>query len=133
MTSTVWVKEHVNAFESCERACDILLHTRTKYQELLIVRSPALGLGMLLDGKWQLSEADEFIYHETLAHPPLILHGHPACVAVLGGGDGGTAREVLSWPGVEQAGWNICDAERPALAYDGATVQAGLRRCPLRL
>jgi spermidine synthase len=47
-----------------------------------------------------LSERDEFIYHEMIAHVPLFVHPRPERVLVIGGGDGGTAREVLRHPGV---------------------------------
>ena len=50
---------------------------------------------MVLDGAAMLSEKDEFIYHEMLAHVPICTHREPKRVLIIGGGDGGTAREVL--------------------------------------
>ena len=48
-----------------------------------------------------LSERDEFVYHEMIAHVPLAVHPHPKRVLIVGGGDGGTAREVLKHPSIE--------------------------------
>ncbi len=60
---------------------------------------------MLLDGFFQLSERDEFIYHEMIAHVPLFVHPAPKRVLVIGGGDGGTVREVLRHKEVEEVVW----------------------------
>ena len=50
---------------------------------------------LVLDGMVMLTEADEFVYHEMIAHVPLAVHPAPREVLVIGGGDGGTVREVL--------------------------------------
>lgn len=96
-----WIVEAVNAHERFARECDVLLDERSPHQRLLVVRSPTTGLGMLLDGRWQLSESDEFIYHETLVQVPMVLHGGARKVALLGAGDGAALREVLRWNSVE--------------------------------
>ena len=49
----------------------------------------------MLDGIVQLSTFDEHIYHEMLTHPALFTHPAPKRVVIVGGGDGGTLREVL--------------------------------------
>lgn len=81
----------------------VLLQTRTQYQDLSVVQTAGLGRVMLLDGIIQVSEYDECGYHEMLAHVPLLLHPFPERVLIIGGGDGGTLREVLKHPEVEQA------------------------------
>ncbi|MCE3234645.1 MAG: spermidine synthase, partial [Vampirovibrio sp.] len=63
----------------------------------------ALGRMLLLDGMVMTSERDEFIYHEMIAHIPMLAHPNPKNVLVIGGGDGGTIREVLKHPSVERA------------------------------
>lgn len=75
---------------------------RSKYQEIEVVDTVDFGRMLLLDGVIQTSIRDEFIYHEMLAHVPLFSHPKPERVLVIGGGDGGTVREVLRHPGVRQ-------------------------------
>ncbi|MGE0430773.1 MAG: polyamine aminopropyltransferase [Planctomycetota bacterium] len=74
----------------------------TPFQRLDIFETFHYGKMMTLDGIIQLTEVDEHFYHEQLVHVPLFMHPDPKRVLVVGGGDGGTAREVLRHPGVEQ-------------------------------
>ena len=62
-----------------------------------------MGLeGLLLnDNIVMISERDEFIYHDMIAHVPLFVHPCPKDVLIIGGGDGGTVREVLRHPTVQ--------------------------------
>jgi spermidine synthase len=55
---------------------------------------------VILDGKIQSSESDEFIYHETLVHPVMVTHPMPENILILGAGEGATLREVLRHPSV---------------------------------
>src|SRR3546814_11638293 len=55
----------------------------------------------MLDGVVQTTERDEFIYHEMLAHLPILAHGAVWTVLIVGGGDGGLLEEVLKYHGVE--------------------------------
>lgn len=57
----------------------------------------------MLDGAIQITEADEFVYQEMLAHVPLIAHGDARRVLIIGAGDGGVLRRVLQHRGVERA------------------------------
>lgn len=75
---------------------------RSKYQEIEVVDTVDFGRMLLLDGVIQTSIRDEFIYHEMLAHVPLFMHPNPKRVLVIGGGDGGTVRETLKHPTVEE-------------------------------
>ena len=79
----------------------VLVHQKTKYQEMCIVES-ADGKALILDGKWQSYTEDEFLYHECLVHPPMIFHGSPRKVLVFGGAEGATIREILRWKTVEK-------------------------------
>lgn len=80
-----------------------LLNKKTPFQELTIVQSETLGNILLLDGIVQTTEKDEYVYHEMITHIPLFTHPNPKKVLVVGGGDGGTIREVLKHPSVEKA------------------------------
>ena len=74
--------------------------TKTEYQTAKIVDTYCLGRILILDNKIQSAESDEFIYHESLVHPPMIHHGGPERVLILGGGEGATLREVLRYKSV---------------------------------
>jgi len=76
----------------------ILYRGRTKYQDILIFTNETFGKVLVLDGVVQLTEYDNHIYHEMLAHVPLMAHDAPKDVLIIGGGDGGTLREVLKHP-----------------------------------
>ena len=73
----------------------VLHRERTPYQELAVLEHPHFGRMLVLDGVVQLTERDEFFYHEMLAHPVLHVHPAPQAVLIIGGGDGGSLRETL--------------------------------------
>ncbi len=75
---------------------------RTKYQYVEIFDTEFYGRCLVLDGKIQSAEYDEYIYHEILVHPALLLHPDPAKILVVGGGEGAVLREILRHPSVEQ-------------------------------
>ncbi|MCX8126957.1 MAG: fused MFS/spermidine synthase, partial [Dehalococcoidia bacterium] len=68
---------------------------QTKYQKFDVVETASYGLTLLLDGKIQSAERDEFVYHDALVHPAMITHHGPENVFIGGGGEGATLREVL--------------------------------------
>ena len=78
-----------------------LYREKTAHQDLVIFENAALGRVMALDGVVQTTERDEFIYHEMMAHVPLLAHGQAKKVLIIGGGDGGMLREVCRHRGVE--------------------------------
>jgi spermidine synthase len=75
---------------------------KSEFQRVDVVETKAYGTMLLLDGLVMLTDADEFIYHEMISHIPLCLHKNPRRVVVIGGGDGGTVREILKHPDVEE-------------------------------
>jgi spermidine synthase len=79
-----------------------LFDGRSDYQRVEIYESSDHGRVLLNDRAFMLSERDERIYHEMMAHVPLCVHPKPQNVLIIGGGDGGTAREVLRHRSVEQ-------------------------------
>lgn len=80
----------------------VLYSARSPFQKIEVLQSAAFGRMLLLDGMVMLTEKDEFIYHEMIAHVPLFVHPNPQQVLIIGGGDGGTARECLKHRGVQQ-------------------------------
>ncbi len=75
---------------------------KSPFQTVEVVETKGHGKLLLIDGMTMVSERDEFVYHEMIAHVPLFLHPRPRRVLVIGGGDGGTVREVLRHRGVER-------------------------------
>jgi spermidine synthase len=86
---------------------------QTPYQLLEVYDTPELGLMFRLDGYNMTSERDEFFYHENLVHPALIAHPDPRTALIIGGGDGGSAEEILKYDSIEH-----CDL----VELDGAVV-----------
>ena len=79
----------------------VLFEGKSQFQTVTVVETEGFGRMLLNDGLVMICERDEFIYHEMITHVPVFIHPHPAKVLVIGGGDGGTAREVLRHPQVE--------------------------------
>jgi spermidine synthase len=99
----MWLSEVITPWDIyMHGALRVLAYRKTQFQDMYIVESGSFGKALMLDGKWQSAEHDEFLYHEGLVHPPLILHGDPKKVLILGGAEGATIREALRWPGVER-------------------------------
>ncbi len=80
----------------------VIFSARSEYQDIALVEVDGEGKVLIIDGKTQSSLADEYIYHEALVHPAMLLHGSPRRVLILGGGEGATLREVLKYRSVEE-------------------------------
>ena len=89
-------------YRQCLRADRVLYDSETEHQRLRVIENATFGRILTLDGVVQTTERDEFIYHEMLAHVPMLAHGAARRVLIIGGGDGGMAREVLRHDSVEQ-------------------------------
>ena len=76
---------------------------KTRFQEVEVLDTIDFGRCLILDGKTQSSEADEFVYHEALVHPAMVAHPNPESVFIAGGGEGATLREVLAHNSVKSA------------------------------
>jgi len=97
-----WIEETFHAdWRTRIRADKVLHEVRTEHQEMVIFENAFWGRVLLLDGVFQLTTRDEFIYHEMMAHVPLIALERPRKVLIIGGGDGGVLREVLKHPSVQ--------------------------------
>lgn len=80
----------------------LLFDSKTEHQRLQLFESKAFGRVLTLDSVVQTTESDEFIYHEMMAHLPILAHGKAKRVLIIGGGDGGMAEEVLKHNSVER-------------------------------
>lgn len=97
----LWVREvHRGVVAMAFRVRRTLFSGRSPFQQVDVVETAGHGRMLLNDGVVMLSERDEFVYHEMIAHVPLFAHPDPRRVLIVGGGDGGTAREVLRHPGI---------------------------------
>ncbi|MBY0448999.1 MAG: polyamine aminopropyltransferase [Cyanobacteria bacterium] len=91
------------SFRNGYQITETLFEGQSDFQKVTVVDTVAYGRMLLLDDLVQTTERDEFIYHEMIAHIPLLsLERPPERVLVIGGGDGGTAREVLKHPSVQE-------------------------------
>lgn len=108
----LWINEYISPWLIYSQGIkQVYLYKKTAFQEMAIVETGKYGKGLFLDGKFQSSVADEFLYHEPLVHPAMLCHGNPRQVLILGGGEGATLREVLRWQSVERAQMVDIDGE----------------------
>ncbi len=104
MTGAAWVEEALYPAWGQRFASKAeIARVRSPHQDILIFDSFSHGRVLMLDGVVQITEADEFVYQEMMAHVPLLNHGAAARVLVIGGGDGGILRRVLQHRNVRRA------------------------------
>lgn len=95
-----------------------IAEVNTPFQHLEIVDNGFYGRLLILDGKIQSAAFDEYIYHEALVQPAMLLHDQPRSVFVAGGGEGATLREIFRHPTVERAVMVDIDSEVVALCRE---------------
>lgn len=99
---SAWLEERLHAhFRASYEATQVLYDEETGQQRLMVFENPTFGRIMTLDSVVQTTESDEFIYHEMLAHVPVLAHGKVKRVLIVGGGDGGMLEEILKHRSVE--------------------------------
>ncbi len=86
---------------------------QSKFQTIEIINTGSFGNCLVLDGKIQSSESDEFVYHEALVHPAMLTHPRPEKVFIAGGGEGATLREVLRHKSVKKV--TMVDLDREVI------------------
>ena len=98
----VWFKETLHpGWQQRLEVERVLYRDKTEHQDLIVFESRAWGTVLALDGIVQTTTGDEWAYHEMIAHPPIIAHGRVRDVCIVGGGDGGTLREVVKHASVD--------------------------------
>jgi len=101
---TRWIYDYFSPHEVHKHALKhILYHGHSEYQEIVIAETECFGRCLILDNEFQSAERDEFVYHEAMVQPAMVLHPDPKKVAIIGGGEGAAMREVLSHKTVEVA------------------------------
>jgi len=107
-----WVADYLTPDDVLYHAIHrVILHKHTQFQELWIVDCGTYGKGLILDGIWQSSTGDDYLYHEALVQPACVNQGNPKRALVLGGGEGATIRELLKWKEIERVVMVDLDAE----------------------
>lgn len=100
---SIWCDETFgNSYRVGCRVERTLFSGKSAFQQVDIIETPQWGKVLLLDGMFMTSERDEFYYHELITHPAMTTARQIERVLVIGGGDGGTVREVLRYPQVQQ-------------------------------
>ncbi len=118
----IWAEERVGEIASQKfRVSETLFSGRSDFQKVDVLKTEGYGVMLFLDGLVMLSERDEFIYHDMISHVPLYVHPRPKRVLIIGGGDGGTAREVLRHEDVAQC---------HMVEIDGMVVEVSKRYIP---
>lgn len=79
-----------------------LYSEKSKFQQIDVIDTEALGKLLLLDGKTMVSELDEFVYHEVMAHIPYMISRECRNVLIIGGGDGGVVREFAKHSDIQK-------------------------------
>ncbi|XP_008802681.2 thermospermine synthase ACAULIS5-like [Phoenix dactylifera] len=111
-----WYEEEIAQNLRWCYALNSVLHTgATRYQDIALLDTKPFGKALVIDGKLQSTEIDEFIYHESLVHPALLHHPSPKMIFIMGGGEGSTAREILRHRTVEKV--VMCDIDEEVVDF----------------
>uniref|UniRef100_A0A0D9VE49 thermospermine synthase n=1 Tax=Leersia perrieri TaxID=77586 RepID=A0A0D9VE49_9ORYZ len=111
-----WYEEEIDDdLKLCYALNSVLHRGASKYQEIALIDTKHFGKALIIDGKMQSTEVDEFIYHESLIHPPLLFHPNPKTVFIMGGGEGSAAREVLRHKTVHRV--VMCDIDQEVVDF----------------
>ncbi len=103
MYSELWVEEKFEDFLGLRFKVEkVLFSGKSDFQTVDILETKGHGKMLLNDGLVMVTERDEFAYHDMISHVPLFVHPAAKKVLIIGGGDGGTAREVIRHNTVEE-------------------------------
>jgi thermospermine synthase len=111
-----WYEETIDDDLKWSFALNSVLHQGTsEYQDIALLDTKRFGKVLVIDGKMQSAERDEFIYHECLIHPALLFHPNPKTVFIMGGGEGSAAREILKHTTIEKV--VMCDIDQEVVDF----------------
>jgi len=120
--SELWLHNLVNGLSGMTfKARHCVYCEASAFQKIEVFDTYGFGRVLVLGGCVVLAERDEFIYHEMMVHPAMLMHSRPGRVCIIGGGDGGALREVLKHEQVESV--TVVD-------IDGLVVQAAKNHFP---
>ncbi|KAI9089776.1 hypothetical protein K1719_029069 [Acacia pycnantha] len=111
-----WYEEEIEENLRWCFALKSILHTgASQYQDIALLDTKPFGKALVIDGKLQSAEIDEFIYHECLVHPALLHYPNPKNAFIMGGGEGSTARELLRHTTIEKV--VMCDIDEEVVEF----------------
>lgn len=118
----LWYYEYHSTYEIHAHAVkNVILRKRSKYQQIDIIDTFNSGKILILNSEPQSAQVDEYIYHETLVHPAMILHNNPQNILIIGGGEGATLREVLKYKSIQKVIMVDIDKELHQIAKEFLT------------
>ena len=98
----LWFTEnHTENVKFSIRLKEQIYHDKSPFQDIDFFVSEEFGTFFTLDGLIMVTEKDEFIYHDMIVHVPMAVNPEIKNVLVIGGGDGGTVRELTRYKGIE--------------------------------
>ena len=103
------------------RVLRTLYHEKSPFQEIAILDTAEFGRMLVLDNVIQTTIKDEFTYHEMITHVAVNTHQNPKKALVIGGGDGGSVRELVKHKSLEKV--VLCE-------IDGMVVEAAKKYLP---
>jgi len=114
----LWITEFFTPYERHSHAIKkIIVKKKTKFQKIIVADTFVFGRALFLDDEIQSALKDEFIYHESLVIPAMILSGKAEKILILGGGEGSTLREVYKFREVKEAVMVDIDGEAVSFCY----------------
>lgn len=114
--SGFWFEEEIDEDLKWSFALNSVLYKGTsEYQDIVLLDTKRFGKVLVIDGKMQSAEADEFIYHECLIHPAFLCHPKPKTVFIMGGGEGSAAREALKHRAIDKV--VMCDIDQEVVDF----------------
>jgi spermidine synthase len=97
-----YTEEHTSNVRFSIKVKNQIESVQSEFQKIDIFNSVEFGKILTLDGYLMVTEKDEFIYHDMIAHIPLAVNLNIKKVLVIGAGDGGTIRELTRYPHIEK-------------------------------
>jgi spermidine synthase len=118
-SQTIWYLEYITPeLIQAEGVRRVIYDGQTKYQKVQVIETVPFGRSLVLDGKTQSSESDEWAYHEGLVQPVMVAAAATKRVFIAGGGEGATAREILRHTSVSEVVMVDLDSEVVALCRE---------------
>ncbi len=97
-----YTEEHSPDVRFSIRVDEHLFSAKSNFQRIDIMRSNEFGVFLTLDSLMMVTEKDEFIYHDMIVHVPMAVNPDIKKILVIGGGDGGTVRELTRYSSVSE-------------------------------
>ncbi|MDO4582356.1 MAG: polyamine aminopropyltransferase [Bacillota bacterium] len=102
LSGDIWFTEHQSRDVDFSYKVRVLAEEQSPFQHIVFMDNPSFGRMFSINGFMQVTEADEFVYHDMIVHPALAVNPDIRRVLIIGGGDGGTARETLRYRQLER-------------------------------